>query len=93
MIIRMETDAKTEAHTDPFQPVASPRHLAVVLAVIVVLVLRGWFQAPAAQGIGQRNFCFRTDVLRSPFGFYSQSRPAFAKRPFTAATCRSSSLR
>jgi uncharacterized protein len=45
MIIRMETDAKTEAHTDPFQPVASPRHLAVVLAVIVVLVLRGWFQA------------------------------------------------
>jgi uncharacterized protein len=45
MIIRMETDAKTEAHSDPFQPVASPRHLAVVLAVIVVLVFRGWFQA------------------------------------------------
>jgi uncharacterized membrane protein len=45
MIIRMETDAKTEAHSDAFQLVASPWHLAVVLAVIVVLAFRGWFQA------------------------------------------------
>jgi uncharacterized protein len=45
MIIRMETDARAEAPSDAFHPVASPWHTAVVLAVIVVLVFRGWFQA------------------------------------------------
>jgi membrane protease YdiL (CAAX protease family) len=45
MIIRMETDARAETPSDAFHPVASPWHTAVVLAVIVVLVFRGWFQA------------------------------------------------
>jgi uncharacterized protein len=45
MIIRMETDARAETPSSTFQPVAAPWHTAVVLAVIVVLVLRGWFQA------------------------------------------------
>jgi uncharacterized protein len=45
MIIRMETDARAETSSAAFQPVAAPWHTAVVLAVIVVLVLRGWFQA------------------------------------------------
>jgi membrane protease YdiL (CAAX protease family) len=45
MIIRMETDARAETPSDAFHPVASLWHTAVVLAVIVVLVFRGWFQA------------------------------------------------
>jgi membrane protease YdiL (CAAX protease family) len=43
MIIRIETAARAE--TSSAQPVASPWHTAVVLAVITVLVVRGWFQA------------------------------------------------
>jgi uncharacterized protein len=45
MIIKMETDARAETSSSAFEPVAAPWHTAVVLAVIVVLALRGWFQA------------------------------------------------
>jgi uncharacterized protein len=45
MITRMETEARAETSAAAFQPVASLWHTAVVLAVIVVLVFRGWLQA------------------------------------------------
>lgn len=44
MITEMETDSRAETPS-AFQPVASPWHTVVVLAVIVVLAFRGWFQA------------------------------------------------
>jgi membrane protease YdiL (CAAX protease family) len=45
MIIRMETETRAETSSAAFQPVASLWHTAVVLAVIMVLAIRGWLQA------------------------------------------------
>jgi membrane protease YdiL (CAAX protease family) len=45
MIIGMETDARADAPSDAFRPVASPWHTVVVLAVILAFVFRGRFQA------------------------------------------------
>jgi uncharacterized protein len=55
MILRLETDARAVASSSGFLPVAAPWHTVVVLAVILVSVLRGWFQAEHMRTVANPN--------------------------------------